>query len=102
MDNYLLDYWKNSYYLKEGKVELLTGTEKELVGKVVNMRVPQFCQTSDGNFCKCCLGKALGSVESGVSSEVVDMPTTFMLIKMKNAHVSKVDTMVIPLEELLG
>lgn len=100
IDGYSLKNWKGGYYLVDGKPVMLKGDEKNLIGKTVDMRVPQYCLTKEGNLCKTCVGESLGKSANRISSEVVNIATVFMLIKMKNAHVSKVATTKIPIEEL--
>ncbi len=93
--------WVGSYYLEGGKPKPILSSSTNLIGRPINMRVPQHCQTKDGDFCVTCCGNALGGNENGLSAEVTNIATVFMLIKMKNAHVSKVDTVRLRLEDLL-
>lgn len=101
IDTYSLKNWKGGYYLKDGKTELLKGDETFLIGNTLKMRVPYLCQTKDDNHCKICCGASLGQSENRLSSEVVGIPTQFMLTKMKNAHVSKVETTMLSLYDAL-
>ena len=101
IDPYSLKNWKGGYYLKNGKPTVLEGTETEMIGSTVKMRVPYLCQTKEDNHCKVCCGVSLGKSANRLSSEVVNIPTRFMLTKMKNAHVSKVETTVLNLYDSL-
>jgi len=79
--------WIGGYYMKGDKVTYITPDEfQSVVGKVVNMRVPQFCLSPDGNYCSTCLGEGLGKLADRLSAEVVRVPTEFMLQRMKAHH----------------
>lgn len=83
----LSDWIGGYYYDKDGIMQRFEG-ERSFVGKIVNMRVPQKCQTPDNNYCLYCCGESLGSVPTQASSECQDIPTNFMLLSMKGMHVS--------------
>lgn len=95
------DGWVGSTYVKNGKLVKITSTDTDLIGQPLNMRVPQFCQTKEGNFCKTCCGDKLGYSPSAIAGMIPKFATVFMLIKMKNAHVSKVDTVKLSLVDLI-
>lgn len=96
-----LGMWTGCYYMTStNELKLWSGNENHLVGKVVRMRTPNVCKTSEGNFCKVCLGEGLGSSEDGVSMECSDIATNFMLQKMKGMHVSGMSVREYELGEL--
>jgi len=79
--------WVGGYYMKGKEPVLITPEEMtKIIGKPVLMRVPQFCMTPEGNYCKICLGEGLAKFASRLSAEVVRVPTEFMLQRMKAHH----------------
>lgn len=79
--------WIGSYQIVDGKAVLLTKESIEkLVGKQISIRVTEYCTTPDGNYCKVCSGESLGKYGTRISAEVVLIPTTSMLTRMKAAH----------------
>jgi hypothetical protein len=79
--------WVGGYYMKGKEAVLITPEDAEkLIGKPILMRVPQFCMTPEGNYCKICLGEGLAKFASRLSAEVVRVPTEFMLQRMKAHH----------------
>lgn len=83
-----LNDWIGSYYFKEnGNTERFDG-DRSFIGKIVKMRVPNACLAPDLNYCAVCCGDQLGAVGTQASSECQDIPTGFMLLKMKGMHVS--------------
>jgi hypothetical protein len=79
--------WVGGYYM-QGKEPVLITPEvlAKILNKPVLMRVPQFCMTTEGNYCKICLGEGLAMFASRLSAEVVRVPTEFMLQRMKAHH----------------
>lgn len=81
--------WVGGNIIEKGKVVALTPENYDnYLDKVVMMRVPQFCTTSDGNYCQTCLGRGLGAYTNRIASDVTRVPTTFMLTRMKASHIS--------------
>lgn len=81
--------WVGAFILLANKPTLLTDElSKKLLGKTVDVRVPQFCLATDGNYCKICLGSGLGKYSTRLASDTVKVPTTFMLTRMKASHIS--------------
>jgi hypothetical protein len=79
--------WAGSYQIVDGKAVLLTQEALDkLVGKTINIRVTEYCTTKEGNYCKVCCGESLGKYGTRISAEVVLIPTTSMLTRMKAAH----------------
>lgn len=93
--------WVGSNYVEGGKVKRINADDTQLINTVVQMRVAHLCGTKDGDYCRTCCGEKLGSSETAIAGEVPLIATDFMLIKMKNAHVSKVDTTLLNLEDIL-
>lgn len=81
------NYWVGTYYIKDKKAVLITKeVAQSLVGKAVPLRAPQHCTTENGNYCSVCLGEGLGKYGNRISADVVNVPTSFMLQRMKQAH----------------
>ena len=81
--------WVGAYYIKNNKPELITKENVEsLIGKEIMVRVPQYCVTKDGNYCRTCLGTGLGALKNRISSTVVSIPNAFMINSLKLMHVS--------------
>lgn len=81
--------WLGGNILDGNKVVTLTSENfDKYVDKIVRMRVPQFCQIKDGNYCRTCLGNGLGAYTSRIASDVTRVPTNFMLTRMKASHIS--------------
>ncbi len=97
-----LKAWSGGFYISGKEVKLISRDNKELIGQTIMMRVPQFCQTKNGNLCKTCCGTALGKSANQVPSEVKGIATTFMLTNMKLAHVSTLKTVKLDLMECLA
>jgi len=93
--------WVGGFYLIDGKPVIIEKGGSDLIGKVVNMRVPQFCQEPEDNLCKTCAGNKLGAIETRVSAETVYIFTQFMLTRMKAMHVSQLKTITMTLEQIL-
>lgn len=94
--------WEGCYYVSGSGVKRWEGTEKHLSGKIIKMRTPNICETPEGSFCKVCLGDGLGSAPDGVSMECSNIPTNFMLQRMKAAHTANMSVRTFTLEELFG
>lgn len=90
--------WTGGYFIDGGKPELV---KKDMAGRIVNMRVPQYCIQGEDNLCKTCCGEKLGGIESRVSAEVVYIFTQFMLTRMKGMHVSTLKTITLTLDEIV-
>lgn len=81
--------WVNAYQIVKGKPEKITEEIiNTLVGKTIQIRVTEYCMTTEGNYCKVCCGDALGAYGSRISAEVVSIPTAQMLSRMKGMHVA--------------
>ncbi|QZA70575.1 DNA-directed RNA polymerase subunit beta' [Erwinia phage AH04] len=93
--------WVGGYHLIERVPTLIKKDDTALLGKVVQMRVPQFCQQPEDNLCKTCAGNKLGAIETRVSAETVYIFTQFMLTRMKAMHVSQLKTITMTLEQIL-
>lgn len=79
--------WVGSYQIVDGKPVLLTAESIEkLMGKTIRVRVTEYCMTKEGNYCQVCCGESLGKHATRISAEVVLIPTTSMLTRMKAAH----------------
>lgn len=79
--------WIGGYQIVDGKAVLLTEESlNKLVGKKISIRVTEYCTTPDGNYCRVCCGESLGMLATRISAEVVLIPTTSMLTRMKAAH----------------
>lgn len=79
--------WIGSWQIVDKKAVQLTAESLEKqVGKTIEIRVTEYCTTPDGNFCKTCCGESLGMYGTRISAEVVLIPTTSMLTRMKAAH----------------
>jgi hypothetical protein len=93
--------WVGGFHLVDGAPVVINKGDTDLIGKVVNMRVPQFCQQPEDNLCKTCAGNKLGAIETRVSAETVYIFTQFMLTRMKAMHVSQLKTITMTLEQIL-
>jgi hypothetical protein len=92
-------YWMGSSYISNGKVIFIDKEElNKIIGKPVAMRVPQFCLTVDGDYCKTCLGEGLSKIATRLSAEVVRVPTEMMLQRMKAHHQAGSNTVVLNLK----
>lgn len=82
--------WIGSYYInpKGDAVMIDEDNLKGLIGRVLKIRMPQYCATKEGNYCKTCLGYGLGKLSNRVSADVVRVPTNMMLSRMKAVHVA--------------
>ena len=79
--------WIGSSQIVDKKPVLLTEESlNKLVGKTITIRVTEYCAQPDGNYCKVCCGESLGKYGTRISAEVVLIPTTAMLTRMKAAH----------------
>lgn len=93
--------WLGGYYMVDGNPVKLTKADESLMGKQINMRVPQFCTQPEDNLCKICCGEKLGMIEERVSAEAVYIFTQFMLTRMKAMHVSQLKTITMTLDQIL-
>lgn len=79
--------WIGGFQVLAGKTVQMTAESLEKqVGKLVKIRVPEYCLTKDGNLCKVCCGEGLGMYATRVSAEAALVPTASMLQRMKAAH----------------
>lgn len=94
--------WVGGYYLVEGKPVLITENDfGKLDNKVIDIRVPQYCQQEKGNLCSICCGDKLGKLKNRISSSVALVYTRFMLQSMKAMHVSVLQTRLITLKDII-
>lgn len=56
------------------------------LGKRMIIRSPRYCQTSNGNHCKVCVGDTLSHHEAGVSSALSKVGSDLMAIAMSSMH----------------
>ncbi|EBY9764045.1 hypothetical protein D5W64_13105 [Salmonella enterica subsp. enterica serovar Saintpaul] len=91
--------WIGGYYVEDGELKVVD--KKTELGKVVQMRVPQFCTQEEDNLCKTCCGNKLGAIKERVSAETVYIFTQFMLTRMKAMHVSQLKTISMTLDQIL-
>lgn len=99
-----LDYYKGSYYIKNGKVryyddDIESGELK--VGDRYMFRMPTHCLTPENNICSICAGKILSSKPTLMMSEGILIATKFMLQRMKVSHVSSLSTNRLKLKDIL-
>lgn len=95
-------YWIGSWAQLNGKLAQVTRDNVDkLVGKVTMVRVPQYCTLEPGFFCKTCCGDGLGAYGERLSAEVVLIPTSMMLQRMKAAHTAGSKTNLLDLEAAL-
>lgn len=92
--------WAGAFYKSGNGLKELTGKENELIGKVLEIRTPNICQQADGDYCSVCTGTSLSEAEDGLSLECSDIPTGFMLYKLKQHHISGFTVKHYTLEEL--
>lgn len=91
--------WMGSWFMEGGKlVNITKDNANSLLGKPLNMRVPQYCKSKDGDKCKRCVGDSLGALAHRLGSEVVNIAQKFQLISMKQAHVSGADLVKLDLD----
>lgn len=96
------NYWIGSWVWVGSKLEQISkATVDKFVGKVTKVRVPQFCTLVDGEYCKVCCGEGLGAYGERLSAEIVLIPTTMMLQRMKAAHTAGSKTNLLDLEVAL-
>lgn len=93
--------WIGGYHLVDGVPTVISNANKDLIGKRVAMRVPQYCQQGDDNLCKTCCGDKLGKIANRVSAETVFIFTQYMLTRMKAMHVSQLKTITMDLKQIL-
>lgn len=92
--------WFGTHIVEDKKLVMLDESNaSKYVGKKVVMRAPQFCLTQDGNYCKNCLGKGLGTSQTRVASDVTKIPTGMMLQRMKSSHISGTSNSEVDLEQ---
>jgi len=95
-------YWVGSWIRVGDKTDQITRQNVDkFVGKVTKVRVPQYCTLVDGEFCKVCCGEGLGAYGERLSAEIVLIPTTMMLQRMKAAHTAGSKTNLLDLEVAL-
>jgi len=82
-------------------IKLDLAAAEKYKGKSLMIRVPQFCLAPDGSYCKTCCGEGLGAFGERLSTEVVLMPTSMMLGRMKAHHVAGSKTSVLDIETAL-
>ncbi|AUR80959.1 RNA polymerase beta subunit [Vibrio phage Aphrodite1] len=93
--------WTGMYYLAaSGEIKRWLGNEKAFIGKTVKFRTPNVCGTGDGNYCKMCVGDGLAGASDAISMECSDIPTGFMLQRMKAAHQANMSVKSFTLTEL--
>ena len=84
-----------------GQPKILSKVDTDLIGKTVEMRVPQYCTQPEDNLCHICCGQKLGKIENRVSAEAVYIFTQFMLTRMKAMHVSQLKTITMTMDQIL-
>ncbi|MBE0438195.1 MAG: hypothetical protein IBX57_00315 [Gammaproteobacteria bacterium] len=75
------------YYISGNKSILINADNvKELVGKVITLRSPQFCKTSGNKFCKHCVGEPNSENENALAAYAAAVTSQLMDISMQAAH----------------
>lgn len=92
-------YWIGTWAVVNSKLTMIVKDNLDsMVGKPIQVRVPNHCVLVDGEYCKTCCGEGLGAHGERLSSEVVLIPTSMMLQRMKAAHVAGSKTSILDLE----
>ncbi|QGH71927.1 putative virion-associated RNA polymerase beta' subunit [Klebsiella phage N1M2] len=93
--------WIGGFHMVGGQPKILSKVDTDLIGKTVEMRVPQYCTQPEDNLCHICCGQKLGKIENRVSAEAVYIFTQFMLTRMKAMHVSQLRTISMTMDQIL-
>lgn len=93
--------WIGGFHMVGGQPKILSKVDTDLIGKTVEMRVPQYCTQPEDNLCHVCCGQKLGKIENRVSAEAVYIFTQFMLTRMKAMHVSQLKTITMTMDQIL-
>lgn len=93
--------WIGGFYMDGGVPKKLSKSDSDMIGKTVEMRVPQYCTQPEDNLCHVCCGEKLGKIENRVSAEAVYIFTQFMLTRMKAMHVSQLRTISMTMDQIL-
>lgn len=93
--------WIGGFHMVGGQPKILSKVDTDLIGKTVEMRVPQYCTQPEDNLCHICCGQKLGKIENRVSAEAVYIFTQFMLTRMKAMHVSQLKTITMTMDQIL-
>lgn len=100
LNKYNFKGWIAGFHMVDGNPVYIKRDDTGLIGKVLNMRVPQFCKQPEGNLCRICCGEKLGGIEERLSAEVTFIFTSWMLLRMKAQHISQLKTVTIPFDEM--
>jgi hypothetical protein len=93
--------WVGGFYLEDGRPVKLINNDASMIGKTIQMRVPQYCTQDGDNLCRTCCGDKLGAIDTRVSAETVYIFTQFMLTRMKAMHVSQLKTITMTINQIL-
>jgi hypothetical protein len=90
------------YMIEGGKVvELTLENKSKYMGKTITMRSPLYCLEKHGNFCGTCMGRKLGSYETGISLIIAQVGHTILYIAMAAMHVAGISTEKVDLSEAI-
>lgn len=93
IDGNQLDDYEGMFQVEKGiSTRLDYDTLKQLVGKEVVMRSPQFCRTGHADYCEKCMGVHNSENANGLGSMASDIGSMFMSIMMGSAHAKELKT----------
>lgn len=93
----LLKVLVGRYYLKNNKLEVITENDTDLIGKVIKVRSPMYCNEPDKVFCIVCCGEMMRNRKNGVVGMVTGISGALLKASLKKMHnlvkkLVKVDT----------
>ncbi len=90
------DYVYRNHITENKEVVVLTkDTTKELIGKIVHIRSPLFCQTPDG-YCFCCMGQTFDTLQqNSLATAATAIGAQMSISALKKMHGVSVSTVEI-------
>lgn len=85
--------WVGHYFLEGGVLKHLTEENfAQYNGKLVEMRVPGYCQTGHSDYCATCMGDLVAENPDSLGSMATQVSSTFMGVMMASAHAKELKT----------
>lgn len=75
--------------------------EKSILGKIINIRTPLYCNKKGNTYCSTCVGDTLAQFKTGVNLMVTEISGAILSISLKSMHTAKISHMSFDINEAI-
>lgn len=82
----LLKVLVGRYYLKNGKLEVISENDTNLIDTVIKVRSPMYCNEPDKIFCVVCCGETMRNRKNGIVGMITGIAGALLKAALKKMH----------------